>query len=189
MALPLPSNHYSTDPFYGTGPSAQDNKEQFIAYFRVLPKAELNSGKRREYEVALIKLSARLESAMVDLGYTITESRPFEKPQFGQKTAMVSMIGFMTVVPGATGYDYRPNAQTLSSRKVDHSGSMKTGVGGNVQHGQVPTTALLTAVSEFKATVDAMLATDFIAEGFPVTLAKLDYQGVTFGVGGIHFPQ
>lgn len=189
MTLPIPSSHYSTDPFYGAGSAAQNNKEQFIAYFRVLPKAELNNGKRREYEVALQKLAARLETAMVDLGYTIVESRPFEKPQFGQKTAMVSIIGFMTVVPGATGYDYRANAPTLSERKVIHSGSSKSGVGGNVQHGQVPTTALLTAVSEFKTIVDAMLASDFVAEGFPVTLAKLDYQGITFGVGGIHFPQ
>jgi len=188
MPLPIPANHYSTDPFNGAGAAVQDNKEQFTAYFRVLPKAGLNNGKRREYEVAHLKLAARLEAAMIDLGYTITESRPFEKPQFGQKAAMVSVIGFMTVVPGASAYDYRKNAPVLSDRIVDHSGSIKTGIGGNVQHGQTLTAAVRTAVAEFKANVDAMLASDFIAEGFPVTLVKLDYLGTNFGDGGIHFP-
>jgi hypothetical protein len=63
-----------------------------------------------------------------------------------------------------------------------------TGIGGNVQHGQTLTAAVRTAAAEFKANVDAMLALDFIAEGFPVTLVKLDYLGINFGDGGIHFP-
>ena len=184
MPLPNPSEHYSTDITKSAGTPADQNFEQFIVYFRVLPKAVLAGGKRREYTIALERLSARLETSMLGLGYTIAESRALEKPQFGQKTASVVMVGFVA----SEGITYRPVAPVLSLRTVDSNGGVRTGIGGNVQHGQTPSAALLTAVDEFKTAVDAMIAADYTPSGVVVSVYRLDYMGVTFGDGGIHFP-
>lgn len=187
MPLPDPEIHYSTDFTNTFGTPEECVFEQFIVHFRVLPKAELTNGKRREYTLALEKISARLTTAMRGLGFTIAESRALEVPQFGQRTAAVTMIGFVQTAD-ATDTTCRQNEPTLSLRTVDSNGGARTGLGGNVQHGQTPSANLLTAVTEFKSIVDAMLATDFVAEGVQVSIYKLDYMGVTFGYGGIHFP-
>lgn len=188
MPLPDPSIHYSTDFTAKSIGTHEDRKfEQFIVYFRVLPKAALANGKRREYTLALEKLAARLETAMIGLGYTVAESRALDKPQFGQFTSSVVMVGFVTN-ENTSSIDYRQNSPTLSLRTVDHNEGSRTGIGGNVQHGQIPSANLLTAVQEFKAAVDAMLATDFVANGISASIYRLDYMGVTFGDRGIHFP-
>lgn len=188
MPLPDPSIHYSTDLTAKSIGTTDDRKfEQFIVYFRVLPKAGLASGKRREYTLALEKLAARLETSMIGLGYTIAESRALDKPQFGQSTASVVMVGFVTN-ENSSSTDFRQNGPTLSLRTVDSNGGSRTGIGGNVQHGQVPSANLLTAVQEFKTAVDAMLASDYVANGVSASVYRLDYMGVTFGDRGIHFP-
>jgi len=188
MPLPQPENHYSTDITNGQG-FDKKNWEQFTVYFRVLPKQQLLKGKRRERQIQLEKISARLTTAMRDLGYTIAESRALEKYQFAHAPAQVVMVGFASVEDA----NYRSNEHPVSDRTVNSNGTrlgngLRTGKGGNVQHGQNVTDQLTTAVSEFKTDVDTMLSTDFIAEGVDVTMIKLDYLGVTYGAGGLTFP-
>lgn len=168
------------------------NHEYFTAYLRINAKATLTNGKRREYEVARQRLASRLYTAFSELGYKIAEFRPAERPQFGNFTSHVVVSGWVPTEEGDT-QPFRPSQHPLEARTVNSNGTrtgngLRTGLGGNVQKRLALTTEFQTAVFNFKSTVNAMLLADFVNEGFPVSLYKLDYQGVTFGDGGIHFP-
>jgi len=185
---PYPTPFNSTDPWNSSNPAHHPSYEQFVAYFRILPA--LGNGKRREYLVSMESIASKIHAAFADAGLTIPESRPSVVPQFGQKTARVTLTGYQSL-DASTGFSERPRHHPLENRVVDSNGSesgngIRSGVGGNVQHGQDLTAVAIQAVTQLKQDIDAILTTELTGES--ITFYKLDFMGVTFGDGGIHFP-
>lgn len=210
MPLPQRASFYSTDLNVGDTMRAGLKKfEYFAAYFRVNPRVigpNTARNTRREFEIALQKLAARLHTAMGDgdgtnpgLGYTIAESR-HKVVQLGHKPAEVIITGWVETGGGDSEAEvYRSNEHPLENRTVDSNGprtggthddpsGRRSGIGGNVQHRLDMNAQFISAVQNFKSDVDTMLADDFAAFGRDITLYRLDYQGVSFGDKGIHFP-
>jgi hypothetical protein len=171
----------------------------FVAHIRVIPAR--GYGKRFEYVREMQKLAVMVHDALQGVsGVTLchpgggqaasmgdVEQRPALgdfasgtgiKPQFGETPAQLVVAGFYE--------SSNSNASPWASQQIFAHGNVYTGYRSH-SNDSMPTSAVNTEVKTLKEALESAVATAIPDTTF--SIFRMDYQGVTFGDRGFHFPR
>lgn len=160
----------------------------FVVHLRIAPAGD----GRRGVRVRDMQSTARMiEDDLTDAGWNIATPVAF-KPQFGQSSAEINLVGFFERDEAGSEPSDVPNFAPVTDVQVIADGTVPgektalvTGnVGGSLSWGQDTVSMLDTLVSDLKTA----LTVDSAIIGEVATFERIEIMGVKYGRGGRSFP-